>query len=412
MAEVSIGIKAKDQFSGMLSKAGRAVRGLAGAVRSTFSALWTATKWVAGGIATIGAAAAVTVRAYMTQQDAVEGLTAALRNQGDKVDELMPQYLAFAAAIQKVTKYDDDLIISTMALGRNMGIEAKDLEASTKAAIGLAAAYKMDLETAMKLVAKSEGGMSDQLKRYGIVLNDTMSDEQKHQAVLAIGARNYKLAEAQAQTLAGRLAQLKNAFNSTLEVIGETVSKVFDLPTLFANARDALVRFSESGQIEKWGEKVKAVYEDVKVLVRAFAAGGEQRAVVIEGMKNVGSIMASRFAATIAKYGPVIGEAIANGFKAAIASPFKRLGEQNAAIQQLTDEGKLSKWRRWTAGNMALGNPDILQRTQEIHGLNLRAQGMESAAAISEYGGKSITDLLDQMVKQTEAIESLKDPGG
>ena len=62
-----------------------------------------------------------------------------------------------------------------------MGIASHNTTAATKAALGLAKAYGIDVETAMRLIAKARVGETGSLKRMGIVLSDTMSKQERYQ---------------------------------------------------------------------------------------------------------------------------------------------------------------------------------------------------------------------------------------
>lgn len=85
-----------------------------------------------------------------------------------------------ASAIQAVTIYEDDLIASATALMQNIGqLSADQLPKAQKAAIGLAAAYRIDLTTAFQLVGKAAAGNTVVLGRYGIVLKSTGGHQEK-----------------------------------------------------------------------------------------------------------------------------------------------------------------------------------------------------------------------------------------
>jgi len=179
---------------------------------------------------TAAAAAAITtmaiasVKAAAESESAVNRLDAALKNTGIYTESYSEQLRGLSTELMRLTKYDDDAISSATALMQNVGkLSANVLPAAQKAAIGLAAAFKMDLETAFQLVGKAAAGNFMLLSRYGIVIDQNLSQTEKFAKVLEIGARNFSLAEAETKTFAGSMAQLKNIWGEFLEDIGYTI---------------------------------------------------------------------------------------------------------------------------------------------------------------------------------------------
>lgn len=149
-------------------------------------------------------------------------LAASLHATGIHSDALVKKLQEQASAIQAVTIYEDDLIASATALMQNIGqLSADQLPKAQKAAIGLAAAYRMDLNTAFQLVGKAAAGNTGLLGRYGIVLKSTGGHQEKLNELLEIGAGKFELAEAEAKTALGAIEQFKNIAGDFMEVLGE-----------------------------------------------------------------------------------------------------------------------------------------------------------------------------------------------
>lgn len=180
-------------------------------------------KYVSAPLAILGGLA---VKSFSEAEDAANDLAASLFNTGDATTENISKFRDYAATIQQLTKFDDDLVTSTMAMGHNMGIQTGQLEMATTAAVGLSAAYKMDLQTAMTLVAKASQGQTSALSRYGIVLGENLSPQEKFNQLLGIGASKFGLAQAQTQTLTGALAQTKNSISDLLEIVGAKLAPI------------------------------------------------------------------------------------------------------------------------------------------------------------------------------------------
>ena len=115
------------------------------------------------------------VRAYIRQENAVDGLNRALRKLGQ--GSYSKQLQDVASSLQKITTNGDEATLEVMTLGLNMGIAADKMETATKAAMGLAAKYsqKLDMRTAMELIAKAANGNTARLKMFGIQIDESKS---------------------------------------------------------------------------------------------------------------------------------------------------------------------------------------------------------------------------------------------
>jgi hypothetical protein len=147
------------------------------------------------------------------QEKAERALAAAI---GQEISE----FKRYASEIQKVTVYGDDEILSQMAYAKNLGITTRKLEDATTAAIGLASKYSKDLSTAMRLVALASQGETGQLKEMGIVIDQSLSKQQKYNEILKRGKDAFYLAEEAARDSTGTWKQFKNAASDASEIIG------------------------------------------------------------------------------------------------------------------------------------------------------------------------------------------------
>ena len=201
---------------------------------------------------------------------------------------------AFASSIQKVTIYGDEAVLELMAMGSAMGkLSGKNLQNATTAAIGLAKAYKMELVAAMRLVSRAAAGDTAQLKRYGIMINQSLSAQDKFNEVVKIGVHNFKLATDEAGTYQYAIAQMKNAIGDVRETIGEALT-----PTIIESAV-AIKEWAKNSQasIGKWAKTSIAYIGFVKDILfglaefvwsdwkEAFKVGGD---VVIKTFATIG----------------------------------------------------------------------------------------------------------------------------
>ena len=169
------------------------------------------------------------VSLYGRQEAAVKGLSDALDLLGAGGRDNVHDMEKFAGSIQKNTRYGDEAILELMAMGSAMGkLSGETLKKSTKAALGLAKAYKIDTVAAMRLVARAAAGDTTTLARYGIKLGEGLSTQEKFNKVLEIGIRNFKLATDEVKTHNVIIEQLKNVWGDTKEFIGKTLIPAID----------------------------------------------------------------------------------------------------------------------------------------------------------------------------------------
>lgn len=164
--------------------------------------------------------------AAMIQEKAERDLQAA-------VGGSIQSFKQYASQLQKATVYGDEQILSQMAYAKNLGVTTDKLNEAAKAAIGLAAKYRLDLSASMMLIGRASQGQTQMLTRYGIVLDETLTTEEKFNELLRLGADAFRLAEAEAQTAEGTFKQFSNTTGDLAEQIGDVL-----LPELVKSIRE------------------------------------------------------------------------------------------------------------------------------------------------------------------------------
>jgi len=168
---------------------------------------------VGGGLYALKRGFDYITKAAMVQESAERELIAA-------VEGSITGFKAYAAEMQKLTIYGDEQILSQMAYAKNLGVTTDKLQEATTAAIGLAAQYRIDLASAMMLVGRASQGQTQMLTRYGIVIDQNLSTQDKFNELLKIGAESFNLAEEAAKTSEGTWTQFKNTIGDTAEELG------------------------------------------------------------------------------------------------------------------------------------------------------------------------------------------------
>ena len=127
-----------------------------------------------------------------------------------------------AAALQQVTIFGDEVIISAQALIGAYTDDEEQLKKATEATLDLAAAKGMDLNAAADLVGKSLGSSTNALARYGVEVRGVRGSTERLESLTTNVARLFGgQARAATDTLSGSIEQMKNAIGDANEILGE-----------------------------------------------------------------------------------------------------------------------------------------------------------------------------------------------
>lgn len=196
-------------------------------------------KGVESSLSNLGMQAVKTGAAFFGARSIINGIStsielAGIQEQAEKRLEVAlgrrsQALLDQASALQKVTTFGDESIISVQAsLGAFIDSEAQIKEA-TKATLDMAVAMGMDLQAAGDLVAKTLGSSTNALSRYGIEVKGAVGSTERLESLTKNVANLFGgQAQAEAETYAGRVEQLQNSLGDLAEGIGELVIPVFE----------------------------------------------------------------------------------------------------------------------------------------------------------------------------------------
>lgn len=235
----------------------------------------------AAAFAALGAAIYKSIADFQQQEEATNALTQAMVNNGIYSKALKDDYLAQATALQKLSTYGDEQIISAQASLQMMIGEQKVTQELTMSVLNLATAKKMDLNSAAELIGKTIGSNNNLLSRQGIEFDNNTRGAERLAAVT--GALEKKFGgQAQAATDGlGAIKQMYNALSDLAELFGERLAPYINL---FSNA-------------------IKGVAEDTSTVTPIFDA-------FISTMQFVGMI-AIEITQTIRALGMAIGVGLA-----------------------------------------------------------------------------------------------------
>lgn len=152
-------------------------------------------------------------------------LTAALRQHGTATPEVVAQYNAMAAQMQRTTVYSDDLTTQMQALLVQVGgLMPSQMQSALDASANLSAGLGIDLQQATMLVAKAAAGHTEALGRYGITVSEAALESEGFTAVLdAVNRQFGGQAAAQVESYAGKVQVLANSWDDLQEAVGRAI---------------------------------------------------------------------------------------------------------------------------------------------------------------------------------------------
>lgn len=175
---------------------------------------------VSTAVAGLTAFLASSVKAYMEQENANERLNQALKTQGVYTQQTAKDLQNYALQLQRVTTFSDETILETMALLTTFGVTGDTLKQSVVAAMDLAVARGLDLNSVTMMLGKAFQGQTEALSRYGIVVDKNMPQHEKFNAILKQLAVNAGTAESRLNTTSGQIQNFSNRVGELKERIG------------------------------------------------------------------------------------------------------------------------------------------------------------------------------------------------
>jgi len=158
--------------------------------------------------------------AAVEAETAQNNLQTALESTGRYVPGLTERMLAFSSAIQRQTTVSDEAVTAIQTLFVQMtNLDEKGIQQATRASIGLAKTLGMDVNSAAMLVMKAVEGNVGALSRYGFRLDETLPKQQAIAKLLGELEGLFKRAQAETETTAGAIAQMKNSFDDLGEAL-------------------------------------------------------------------------------------------------------------------------------------------------------------------------------------------------
>ena len=165
------------------------------------------------------------VKASMESLDAQNQLQQSMARTGQFVKGAGEAMAEYADRMEATTKFSDDQINTNAALIESMTrLDVDGLKRATSASADLATALNIDLETASRLVGKAAEGNVEAFKRYGVVIEGGVDKNKVFADTLSVIEKRFGgAAEKGAQTFAGSVIVMGNAFENVQKAIGKTI---------------------------------------------------------------------------------------------------------------------------------------------------------------------------------------------
>lgn len=220
------------------------------------------------------------IEAAQQQENAIQSLNFALKNQGTFTEELSAKYQAMATSFQRTTAFGDEAVLEVQQQLVTFGqVGEAEMQRVTQAVLDLATAKRIDLRAATDLVAKAAVGETGSLSRYGIIIDKNLKSTEKFGAVLSIiEQRMGGAAQDAVKTYAGATTQLSNAWGDLREEFGQYVTESPAVRSLIEDTTSGIIKLTE------WLDQNKGSLDSFVDWVRDVGNFGETAYLMTEAM--------------------------------------------------------------------------------------------------------------------------------
>ncbi len=198
-------------------------------------------------------------KAFDTQEQAVYRLGETLAAFGNYTLLGHRALIKLAESLQETHGEADDLTLSNMALLASFGAERKEIELLTPLLIDFAKAKGIDMKTAFELAGKASVGYFGTLSRFGVILDESLSKEEKYAAFLKLLGHYTGTSITLTDTYAGKVKKLGLSYGDMKEPMG----KIIEDGLAQSGVLDTLATMI--GKVTGWLKKWQPVLTDLAV---------------------------------------------------------------------------------------------------------------------------------------------------
>ena len=314
------------------------------------------------------------VNAFGEQELAEKKLEASL---GKTSQALLDQ----AAALQQVSVFGDETIISAQALIGAFVKDEEQIKLATKATLDLAAAKGMDLVVAADLVSKTLGSSTNALSRYGIEVKGAVGSTERLESLTGNLANVFGgQALAQSETMTGSLKQMSNAVGDAAESIGEILApSIIEAARFFKGAAEAVGGYLTSLKTLSIEEIKASTNQDD--LADRIGKTKDKMELLKQQMELQGSSISSEL-------GRGLGDS---------TSKYKELEDQLFALEQ-----------QYSSTNMLVvtNGQNFVEQSSQIQASNLKRQSLKDDLRNAALSGQSASQAMKSVVR-AKAMEAV-----
>lgn len=283
--------------------------------------------------APLAALGAVALKNADTQQQAEQRLLTALKGRTDIQQRLIAQ----AAELQSRSVLGDEVVIGQQAYLASLGMTEEQIGRVIEASAQLSAATGMTLDSAVKNLAKTFGGLTGELGESIPKLKELTVEQLKNGEAVDFILENYKgFAESAAQTALGPLRQLNNDWGDFLEQIG---AAMMPFATKVTRALTVVVQMLQS---------LSPAMKQVLVVVAGLAAAIGPLSLGIGAVIKVLPMLSAGLTALLSPVGLVVAAIVALG----AAFAYARI-EKQKMIDEMAESDSLEELERKLRDNLA-----------------------------------------------------------
>lgn len=283
--------------------------------------------------APLAALGAVALKNADTQQQAEQRLLTALKGRTDIQQRLIAQ----ADELQSRSVLGDEVVIGQQAYLASLGMTEEQIGRVIEASAQLSAATGMTLDSAVKNLAKTFGGLTGELGESIPKLKELTVEQLKNGEAVDFILENYKgFAESAAQTALGPLRQLNNAWGDFLEQIG---AAMMPFATKVTRALTVVVQMLQS---------LSPAMKQVLVVVAGLAAAIGPLSLGIGAVIKVLPMLSAGLTALLSPVGLVVAAIVALG----AAFAYARI-EKQKMIDEMAESDSLEELERKLRDNLA-----------------------------------------------------------
>ena len=296
---------------------------------------------------------AVSLKNADVQQQAESRLLNALKGRSDVQQRLLTQ----ASELQSRSVLGDEVIIGQQAYLASLGMTEEQIGKVIEASAQLSAATGMTLESAVKNLAKTFGGLTGELGESIPKLKEFTTEQLKNGEAVDFILQNYKgFAETAAKEGLGAVKQLKNAWGDFTEQIGAVMIPAVNT---LAKALSKVVAALQS---------MSPLTKKVIVAIGGVAASIAPLSLAIGGVIKTLPMMASGFTALLSPVGLVVAAILALGAafvyaKNKQAELLESMTNEFEGLSLRTLESRLKENRRLQAVNE---NEELWSSTRSV----------------------------------------------